>query len=184
MRTQISKVTTQSWISIDEIKQHCRVDHSEDDGLLNIYCLAAVNLIEKECQINLLSTVFEQAYQASDSSYLIDCYPVTAVNSVKYYDLTNTLQTIDANNYMAYLPQSSRGIVTLKQGVDLASVYNRPDAVIINYTSATTPDNLLKSAILLQVGSFFEQRQNETELNLKTISIGVQRICDLYKETH
>ena len=44
------------------------------------------------------------------------------------------------------------------------------------------PSTLIKAAILLQIGTFYEKRENETEANLKPLSIGVQRIIDLYRE--
>ena len=183
MRKLISKSSTNTWITLEEMKNHLRVTGSWDDAILPVYCLAAIQLIEKYCQLNILSTVWEDSYEDSDYQYKIDNHPVTAVNSVKYYDSDNTLQTVSSSDYMVYLPDSSRALVTLKDEVALQTVYCRPDAVIINYTTViTSPPALLKAAVLLQLGSFYENRENETEMNLKVLNIGVQRICDLYNE--
>jgi len=183
MRKQISKASSQTWISLEEAKQHLRVTGTWDDAIIPVYTMAAIQLIEKYCQINILSTVFEESFNTPSYEYLIDCHPVTAINSVKYYNTDNTLTTISSSDYMVYLPDSSRARVTLKEDISPPTVYSRPDAIVINYTTAiTTPPALLKAAVLLQLGSFYENRENETEANLKVLNIGVQRICDLYNE--
>lgn len=183
MKKQISKTTSSSTILlIDDIRNHCKIDIDDDDALLEIYKNAAITLIEKECDLDIFVTVYDEIFCSPKRQYFLTGANCTAINSLKYYDDTNTLITVDPSNYVTYIPFERRPILTMKQDYILPTTYNRPDAVIINYsTGAATMPDLLKAAALLQIGTFYEQRENENEVKLSQLDFGVQRIINIYK---
>lgn len=170
-------------VSLAEIKAHCRIDNSDSDTLLTIYRAAAVDLIEQACEIDITETVYEESFPCAASTFYLTALPISQVNAVEYYDSSNVQQTVSNTNYTVYTPNSARGVVTMKQGFTFPELYSRPDAIVITYTVGVgIPATLIKAAVLLQIGTFYENRENETEANLKPLSIGVQRIIDLYRE--
>jgi uncharacterized phiE125 gp8 family phage protein len=184
MKKIISKSTDlTSIVSLAEIKAHCRIDNSDNDTLLAIYRAAAVDLIEQACDIDITETIYEESFPRPANQFFLTALPITSVNGFEYWDSNNVAEGVQSENYTVYLPNSARGIVTMKPGFDWPEVYNRPDAIVITYTvGGGVPATLIKAAVLLQIGSFYEHRENETEVNLKPLSIGVQRIIDLYRE--
>jgi len=170
-------------LSIAEIKAHCRIDHDDDNALLSIYRSAAVTLIEQATDSDITPTVYEESYSGFYRSHHLTALPIDALSEVSYSDINNVKQIIASSNYTWYFPDSARGVVTFKDAYVFPTTFNKPDAVVIKYTVGVgIVSSLIKAAILLQIGSFYEHRENETELNLKTIAIGVQRIIDLYRE--
>lgn len=172
-----------SVVTIQEIKAHCRIDNSDSDTLLSIYRAAAVDLIEQACEIDITETVYEESFRCAASQFYLTALPISQVNAVDYYDSTNVQQTVSNANYTVYTPNSARGVVTMKPGFTFPQLYSRPDAIVITYTVGSgIPATLIKAAVLLQVGTWFENRENETEVKTNPLSIGVQRIIDLYRE--
>lgn len=91
--------------------------------------------------------------------------PVISVAHVKYYDASNILQTLDANNYFVTDDQVPE--LKFVSGFTAPSVYDRPDAVRVEYTAgyanaALIPEPL-QQWMLLQIGTMYESRQSVTE---------------------
>lgn len=185
MKQIITKDDTSSTIlTMPEIKAHCRIEHTDDDALLAIYRSAAIDLIEAECDVDIMPTTYAEYYCGFCNPLYITALPIASVTHVKYYDSDNALQTVTNTNYTVLLPESCRGIITFKSDYSFPATYSRPDAVIVTYSVGVgTIASLIKAALLLQIGSFYENRENETEANFKTLAIGVDRIIQLYKET-
>lgn len=86
--------------------------------------------------------------------------PVTAITSITYYDQGNTQQTLAATEYQLDTAENS---LRLAYGKTWPSTTKRWDAVQVNYTlgghvDSTTVPSIAKSAMLLLVGYYFEQR--------------------------
>lgn len=91
--------------------------------------------------------------------------PVIAVSHVKYYDSSNVLQTLDASSYFVTDDQVPE--LKFVSGFTAPSVYDRPDAVRVEYTAgyanaALIPEPL-QQWMLLQIGTMYESRQSVTE---------------------
>jgi hypothetical protein len=95
--------------------------------------------------------------------------PVLSISSVKYYDADNTLQTISHADY--FLPDQQQPQVVFVSGFIAPTVYDRPDAVQINYYAGYRPSvnnpttqaeyaanvpTSIKRAIILQVQALYD----------------------------
>lgn len=184
MKKQVSKASAEL-ITLTEIKAHLRIDHSLDDTILAVYRDAATQLIEKEIAGDIQATVWAESYPDFNREFYVDNKPITAISKIEYYDSSNSLTEYTSTNYLTYIPMSARSKIQVKDDFDIPEIYNRIDAVIVTYsTGFTVLPPLLKAAILLQIGSFYEHRENETELSLKQLAYGVERICDCYREAY
>lgn len=184
MKKQVSKASAEL-ITLSEIKAHLRIDHDLDNTILAVYRDAATTLIEKEIAGDIQATVWAESYDTFDREFYVDYKPITAISKIEYYNSANALTEFTSTNYLTYIPMYARSVIQVKDDFDIPEIYNRIDAVIVTYTSgfAVIPP-LLKAANLLQIGSFYEHRENETELSLKQLAYGVERICAMYREAY
>lgn len=101
--------------------------------------------------------------------------PVVRVLSVQYFDSTNTLQAVDPADY--YVTDEQVPQLRFVTGFAAPSVYDRPDAVRVEYLAGYTPDgsppetqadytaNLpadVVSALKLVLADLYENRQGQT----------------------
>ena len=182
MRKIVARTTNSSEIiTLEEIKLHLRVDIDDDDDLLEIYKIAAISLIEKECNINIFQCTYDEGYCCARNEYYTTSHNVNSVASLKYYNEDNTITTIDSSNYIVYTPVDRPAIITMKHDWSWPATYRRQDAVIIQYSvGASTMPDLLKAAILLQIGTWYETRENENSEKLSSLEFGTQRIINIY----
>ncbi len=132
-------------------------------------------MAENYTQLQFMQAVWEQ--QARDwygGSRLQDLFkaPLVSVDSIKYFDDTNTEQTIAVEQYQVYtsrIPGAYRFISTFNSPL----VYDRLDSARVRFTAgygaagasideqrAAVPAPI-KSAILLLIGHLYENRQDE-----------------------
>ena len=85
-------------ITLEEARLFLRVEYTDDDELITsmvkgatVVAQAFINQQITECQYALALSSFQKEVSLLS--------PVKTIDSVKYYDTTNTLQTIDASNY-------------------------------------------------------------------------------------
>lgn len=106
--------------------------------------------------------------------------PVKEIESVVYYDTNNSQQTLASGAYQ--LDKSENGI-RLAVGYDWPSVYDRWDAATItvkigDYASASAVPAIVRQAILLLIGHYFEDRgepMSEAIRNMKSYEMLVRR---------
>ena len=100
---------------------------------------------------------------------------ITAISNVKYYDQSNTQQTLSTNDYQTAIQGRPYSI----QLTTVPQVYNRLEAMVIRFTlgytnAAAVPEDI-KTAIKTLIGTLYENRQ--------TIVTGTQvnEVPDTYK---
>lgn len=163
------------------VKDHLRIDHTDEDQYIQQLIIAAVQLIEQETGKDWRDKTWVEYWDAfpdDDIKIKLTKQQVTAVSSVKYYDADGTLQTWAAANYHTVLPTNTQAYLVNDYGVSYPATDDyRPDAVAITYTTSTT-NELFEHAVNLLVAHWYEHRNAETELNLKPMAIGLDRIID------
>jgi hypothetical protein len=99
---------------------------------------------------------------------------------VKYYNSENVETTLDTADYYVVRSSKINGYIKHSHLSDWPSTYTRPDAVTIRFvTGHTTTPPLLKHAVKMLVGSWYELRQAEVVGTITTeVKVGLQRILD------
>lgn len=92
-------------------------------------------------------------------------YPVTAINSVKYYNTSNSLTTVDPTNYRL-LDFKVPARLEFDNTFNFPDTYDREYPVVVNYQAGFTyaaSGNyaLIKEAVFMELGTMNEIRQNE-----------------------
>ncbi len=150
-------------VDLDWIKAQLRVDHTDDDEVLEQLIQAATDHLDGWSGI-LGRALVTQTWRI-DLSSLPPCgyvrLPLLPVQSVTftYWDASNVTQTFDATNYELF--NDARGsILTLASGASWPTIYRRRDAAsltfVAGYGEAENVPSPIKSAIKLHVEMHYD----------------------------
>lgn len=148
-------------VTLAQAKAQCHIDSSDEDEHLIGLIAQAVAHVENYCG---------RSFSAQTLTAYIDTFadeiqllrgPVTAVSSVKYYDTSGVLQTLDASVYQADL-FGEPATVSLKQGQSWPAIETRKNAVQIAYTVGETAPLPVVRAMLLLIGQWQNGREAVT----------------------
>ena len=186
---------TQPVVSLSDMKKHLRVDHNDDDDFIEMLTAATTQHIDgRDGKIGraLMAQTLDMKlydffrdyphYRAGAHGYPYDvdrrAYdlveiplpPLIEVESVKYYDRDDVLQTVDPSIYdVIGVADGGVGGVALKRGSYWPQTYDRPEAVIIRFRagyvdasdsppSGEVPAPII-AAIKLYTGTLYENRE-------------------------
>ena len=152
-------------VDLTAAKQHCRVDHADDDTLITALIAAAESYLDGYsgiCGRALINQTWEQSFSGFGCLRL----PVgiaSSVVSVKYYDATNALQTLAAPTYQLFT-DALGSYVDLAPDQSWPSVYTRADAVKVQWvagygaTADQVPSAIVQAAKMM-IGHWYENRE-------------------------
>ena len=148
-------------VSTANAKAHLKVEHSNDDTLIDGYVKAAEGEVESYTNRTMISTVYDYYLSAFPKNGIVLPFsPVSAVTSIKYYDSSNVEQTLASSNYYYNIYEEPCVI----RYVDSApSTYeDRSNAVVVRFTAgyaaaANIPAPLVQ-AIKLLMADLYENR--------------------------
>ena len=173
-------------VSLTEAKSHLKVDTTADDTYITSIIKAATQLSEEYTNRYFIDTVTDQT--CSDFAQLQTLFKskVSAVAHVKYYDNDNSLQTLSATIYDTQL-QYEPSQIQLAENQSFPSITKRNDAVVARYTvgygsSASDVPEIIKQAILLTIGNFYQNRNSVVIGRIATeLPMNVKWLLDTYK---
>ncbi len=123
-------------ISLSELKASLRVTYTEEDALLQMYAKAATHIVETKtgrALINRTAKLELPYFPDDDCPILIPRAPLVSVQSIQYYDGSDTLTTWNASNYLVDLT-SLRPKIYVRDGQTYPVTDDRFDAVTVNFT--------------------------------------------------
>ena len=172
-------ITSPSGLAVDvtTVKSMIGLYHSEKDDLIESYIKAATDLAERFTGRQLLTATWEVHLPCWRYEVLLKKCPLVSIISIQYYDLGNTLQTIDLADIdsVAYDLSAEPAVIWFP---DLFYMYERPDALKIQFTSgygdaSDIPEGII-NAIALMVGKMVENPVDTVE-NLPKASTNLLR---------
>lgn len=154
---------TESAVSLDTIKLHCRVTGDAEDMLLSAWTKAAVNVIQNERNLQLQSATYELHLDgAFPAAIFLPVCPVKSIDSITYVDSNGTVQTLADTDYRTgnLNNDHSATVITSVNGKPFPKVQNVIDSIVISITAGydTIPDDLT-AAILLYVAERYSRRE-------------------------
>lgn len=152
-------------VTLTEAKDHLKVSGSDEDTLVQSYLNAAIQRVENYRQSPVMSSEWELYGKYWPTSFNLQKHPVSAINSVKYYDDDNALQTVAPANYRL---QDFRVPCRLEFDSDFTqpSTFDREFPIVVNFQAGFTyaasgSYALIKEVIFLELGTYHEMRQTE-----------------------
>lgn len=158
-------------LTLAEVKEFLRVDHSDDDATLAIFIAAARQLCESYTRLALMPTTFEEYFDdfpqytgTYKDEIRLSRSPVSAVTYVKYIDGNETTITASASDYKTDLiSQPAR----ISPDNGWFGTYETINAVFIRYVAgyanAASVPAPLKHGMLLVIGDMYENRTDSVK---------------------
>jgi len=178
---------TQHPISLAQAKAHLRVDHDEDDDLIEGLIATAVATIEGPtgAGLALLTQTWRQSFDrpCPGDGVTLPLGPIQAVTAVAYVDDEGSIQTL---NDWSFEPDIAPGRVYPAYGRSWPEMRSQPGALRVTYRVGygDDPDDVpadLRHALLLLVGHYYEHREAAHPDDLKAIPFGASAILDRYR---
>lgn len=154
--------------TLDEVKQHLRVDGDDEDDKIEAFIAAAIGYVDGWTGV-LGRCLMEQTWVAYYPDFgctrlRLPLRPITSITSLKYYDSSNVQQTWGASNYRLLTDYLSPYVTYAVNGSWPTSLVSREDAVSITfksgYADAASVPTAIKQALLLIIGDWYENREN------------------------
>lgn len=170
-------------VTVADLKAHAVIEHDADDGLVELYALAARQKIERERGLVFISTVFEWTLSGFPCRPFLTLprQPLVSIASVTYRDTAGATQTLDPSDYR--IRAGKPGFLVLDESAPWPSTTDRPDAVTIRFTAGhATADDVpatLLQALRLVAADFYANRENSAPVELRPIPTGADRLLRL-----
>jgi uncharacterized phiE125 gp8 family phage protein len=155
IRYEITAIASGLPISVADAKDHLRITGDDEDDYIELLIKAAWKHTEKILSRPMKQITVKQYFDdfpADEFSLLWG--NVTSITSVKYYDVDEVEQTF-TDYYLDKVMDRAR--IRLKSTPD---VYDRPNAVTIEYIASWTPTDDVIAAMKLIIGDMYEKREN------------------------
>lgn len=151
-------------VSLAEIKAQIRIDHDDEDELLDRLRLAARRHVEQLCGRGIYTqtwvTILSEWWD--DVVWLPMAAPLQSVSSVKYYDTTGTLQTLSAGNYVVEA-RTQPGSIGWAANATIPTVqsdrrYPVEITYVVGWSDVLTVPQTIQQAIHLLIAHWWENR--------------------------
>jgi uncharacterized phiE125 gp8 family phage protein len=160
-------------LSVDEAKRYLRVDLDDDDELIEGLIAAAIQNIDgRDGWLGraLAAQTWElRQHDFGGQSIKIPLPPLIAVESVKYYDAEDALQTLPTDHYeIVGAGGYGKATIMLKDGKSWPALGRRAENVLVRFRAGYVTNESpqvgnvpapIVTAIKRQVGAMYEHRE-------------------------
>jgi len=167
-------------LTVAEFKTSLNIEVNDFDADIEADFLSATLWAEQYCGKCFTGSTFKQ-YQNKFWRQNEIWFPVlSSISLLQYIDVDNTLQTL--TNYQLLQSTDGKSCVFFDSSQTLPLTANRPDAVQISFSTVASTNPILKKAVKLIVGTWFDYRSNELDITLKEMNMGAIRLLNMLKE--
>lgn len=175
-------------VTVAELKEHLRIDTSDDDTYLGLLIKAARQSIESEQNRAMISQVWRYKCEYFPCEFQLLPSPVTAITSITYIDLDGDTQTLSASVYQTDLT-GVVGRVRLAYNQTWPNVRGGDyGGVTVNFTAgaanAAAVDETDKHCIKLLCGHWYESREAVGDQAMPEIPLAFQHLLNRNKIIH
>lgn len=174
-------------ISLDEAKVQARVDHDDDEALIQSLIDTAVDLLDGEGVLGraMITQTWAQWVSQSPGTVTLRMGPFIALTALEYYDADGVLQTGDPSD----LEVRKRGdfvTVAPKDGFAWPGAQSRPDAIKISYTAGfgTTAGSVpqgIRHAMLMLVAHWYQNREAIAAGSMSDVPMAVEALINRHR---
>ena len=173
-------------VSLEMVRQHCRVVSTDEDDLLRFYLSSARDFVSAETGMVLVRSTIRERFSKWRAGDLLEltAWPAMGISSIVYYDANGELEILAPEAYRQAFDHRPAAIISIAEGWPSFAI-NRPDAITVTYTAGFDPASrpapeAAKQAILLLVGHSYRTREAVVVgSNNSQLELGVERLIDL-----
>jgi uncharacterized phiE125 gp8 family phage protein len=178
-------------VSIVETKSQCRIDESEDDGLLAGYLLAARQHVEIYTGRALIQRTFDLKLDfcwprcSGMLEILLPKPPKVSVTSISYLDTDGATQVLSGSLYQLTERYGS-GLIVPAYGQSWPSVRWQHDAITVRYvagygaTASDVPEPIRQSIMLLAAHYYANREPVVTGTIVNELPMSVRSLLSQY----
>lgn len=167
-------------ISLAELKNHCRIDVSDDDDLLTAFRASAIQFVQ-EITGRVMGDVSAVVYLDHWHNVTLQIAPITAINSIQYIDAGGNVQTLTTAFYYTDIAGSHARI----KFHDVPDLYDYAmNRVIINVDVGHPESDIpapMVHAVRLLVALMYEQRAAAEIRSVNEIPFGVHALLSPFR---
>ena len=159
----VTVAPTTAVVDTAALRRQCRVDHHDEDSVLDGFRDAATEMVERDSHCWLRPATVRLQLDRVPCSGVIELPrgPVNSIASLTYVDDNGDTQTWDSANYLADV-SSIPGRITPSYGGSWPSARNQSGSVRVTYSAGySTPPRVAIQAVLLLVGHWYMNRESE-----------------------
>ena len=145
------------FFTLADLKLFLRVDHDEEDDVIEALADAAITWCENYCNRKFATGLSATFYLSSFRSASLAYGPVTSITSVVYDDTTGFEQTLDASKYYYDRPGQNPIRIYFHDVPDVEDYNSQPVRVVAAVGEA--PTESVKHAVRLLTGHWYENRR-------------------------
>lgn len=164
MGLAVYTAATEDPVTTAEMKAHSHIDTSDDDAKIAALISAATEDTQSFLWRQLCTATFTLTLDRFPWSDYIDLPrpPLQSVTHVKYYDLSNNLQTLSSSDYEVDT-STEPGRIYIDRSTGWPSVYDRRNAVeirfVAGYGAASAVPEMIRQSIFLKAAHWYENRE-------------------------
>lgn len=171
-------------LTLDEVKDHLRIDSSDEDALLSNLIHAAESHVDGLGDLGraMITQSWAQYESQAPGWVRLRMTPVQSLTSVEYYDAAGVLQTATLADFELWRDGDFM-ICKPKDGAQWPQADTRADAIKITYVAgfgdATTDiPEAIREAMLMLIAHLYENRESTTEAKLTSTPMGYDMLMN------
>lgn len=181
---QLSTGPTIEPVSVDDVREHLYIDHNDDDAQLEAFITAARLWAEGYTgrQFNTATYVWNFD-EWPDDTIVLPKPPLQSVTSVKYYDTSNTQQTLGTTLYDV-ATNTPHGEIRLGYQDTWPTLRGHRDDIEVTFVAGYGDDaadvpQTIRNAIMMLVGTMYENREETTTAQVRVVPMGARALLDI-----
>ena len=163
MRLTISSEPSIEPVTVDEAKDHMRVDHESEDGYISSLIVAArlhAQMVTRRAFITQTWVYYLDTFPSEIQIYLP---PLQSVSSITYVDVDGVTQTLGTSIYTVDT-DSEPGLIYEAYNQSWPSIRTVEKSITITYvagygTTASTVPEGIRQAMLILISHWYENRE-------------------------
>ena len=180
MRLKLKTAPAVEPITLEEAKNHLKVDSTDDNTLINSLIKAARDLAEKETRRAFITQTWQMYLDSAPAEIEIPKPPLQSVESIKVLDQDGNETTVDSSYYDVDKAENSPGRVKLKSGCCWPT-HRGFASFIVEFKAgygdaATDVPEALKQGFFVLIGHLYENRGDEGAVKARVHALEEARI--------
>ena len=164
---RLKTAPTDEPVTLDEAKEHLRVDHGDEDALIDSLIVAARKQAESEGWLSCCTqtwTLYLTGWPGAP--LLLPRHPVQSIVSLKYYDADDVAQTVATTVYTLTPAPGEDAHLWLKAAQEWPSaelserLYPVEVEYVTGYGNGVDVPADIRQWLLLRIGSMYENRES------------------------
>ena len=161
---QLMVARTFDAVTLVDAKRYLRVDHDDEDALIESLIDAAHEMVEQEAGLVLSTSQWRVSLPYWPSTgFVLRPGPTTSIASVQYLDTAHTWQTLATSEYR-YVHNAGSGLLEWTEDATLPMLSSRNSVDLVRITyhqgwlAATDIPQGLRMAVLMTVQDWYDRR--------------------------